>query len=124
MYRNTFGTNAQIRFNAEADYYEFLGYLAKNDGTTQLVWEDNDLRGAWAKEGRIQFYVQQPVALRARLDHTAGVGRIITRVNCNDFVEHVVAHHHFVTDGPQVAATIRTSIPAAHRTDFDRGLAL
>ena len=39
MYQQTFGTKQQISFNSEAEYYELLGYLSKNDATTKLVWE-------------------------------------------------------------------------------------
>jgi hypothetical protein len=124
MYKNVFGTKNQIRFDTKADYYEFLGYLAKEDGTTKLVWENNDEQGAWAQEGRIQFYVAQPVALRARLKHTSGNTSIISRVNCNDFVEHIAQYHHFISNGLQNKTRIRASIPPAHLKDFKRGLAL
>jgi hypothetical protein len=124
MYRNSFGTKDQVRFDTEADYYEFLGYLAKDDGTTKLVLERNDEQGAWAEEGRIQFYVTQPGALHAKLSHTIGTGSIVSRVNCNDFLYHIVKHHHFVSDGPQDKIKIRSSVQAAHKADFDRGLAL
>lgn len=124
MYRNRFGTKDQVQFDTPEDYYEFLGYLAKEDGTTKLVWENNDEQGAWAVEGRIQFYVEAPRALHARLRHTAGTGNIVSRVNCNDFVEHIAQHHHFISNRPQNQAKIRKSIPVAHRGDFDRGGAL
>lgn len=124
MYQNTFGTKDQVQFNTAADYYEFLGYLAKEDGTTKIVWEHNDEQGAWAEEGRIQFYLWPPAALRARLNHTAGLGSIVSRVNCNAFVEHIARHHHFISNGSQDIARIRASIPAAHNADFDRGLTI
>lgn len=124
MYKRVFGTIGQIRFDTAADYYEFLGYLAKDDGTTKLVWERNDEQGAWAPEGRIQFYEKPPAALGASLHHTTGSGNIVSRVNCNEFVEHIALHHHFVSNGTQNEASIRTSIPTAHLNDFDRGLAL
>jgi hypothetical protein len=124
MYHNVFGTRDQIRFDTAEDYYEFLGYLAKDDGTTKLVWEHNDEQGAWAEEGRIQFYVMPPAALHARLNHTSGVGKVVSRVNCNAFVEHIAQHHHFIINGSQDIARIRVSIPAGHIADFDRGLAL
>lgn len=124
MYIKTFGKNGQVFFNTEEDYYEFLGYLAKNDGTTKIVWETNDEQGAWAQEGRIHFYVASPVALRATLNHTLGTGNIKSRVNCNDFVKHIEGIHHFLRNGLQKKEKIRTSIPQAHLKDFDRGLAL
>ena len=124
MYKKTFGTRGQIRFNTEADYYEFLGYLAREDGTTKVVWESNDEQGAWGQEGRIQFYVGQPATLAVRLLHTSGTGNIASRVNCNAFVEHIAKHHHFVSNGAQDKVRVRASLPPAHLSDFDRGLAL
>ena len=124
MYRRRFGTRDQVRFLIEDDYYEFLGYLAKEDGTTGLVWEHNEEQGAWGEEGRIQFYVRPPATLHARLNHTAGNAAMFSRVNCNDFVEHILQHHHFTSNGSQDIARIRASVPAEHITDFDRGLAL
>ena len=124
MYMKTFGTKGQIRFDTEADYYEFLGFLAKEDGTTKVVWESNDEQGAWGKEGRIQFYVTQPANLAVTLLHTAGTGNVTTRVNCNEFIEHLASHHHFESNGPQDKVKIRTSLPSTHLADFDRGLAL
>lgn len=124
MYRNTFGTKSQISFVAEADYYELLGYLAKEDGTTKLVWEHNDEQGAWAEEGRIQSYEAWPTTLNANVKHTAGAGNIVSRINCNEFVKHIAQHHHFVPNGVQDVAIIKASIPAAYASAFDRGLAL
>ena len=124
MYQDKFGTKDQVCFDTEADYYEFLGYLAKNDGTTNLVWERNDEQGAWGEEGRIQFYVAQPAALRARLSHTAGTGNIISRVNCNDFVSYIVKNHGFRPSASQDIKIINALIPAKNRNDFDRGFAL
>jgi len=124
MYRNSFGTKNQIRFDSAADYYEFLGYLAKGDGTTKIVWEHNDEQGAWAEEGRIQFYENPPATLKAKLNHTAGTGNVISRVNCNDFVEHIAQHHHFKSNAAQDQKAVRASIPVTHQSDFDRGLGL
>lgn len=124
MYQNRFGTQDQICFDSEADYYEFLGYLAKRDETTKVVWENNDEQGAWGAEGRILFYTPLPSALRARLKHTSGAGRIVSRVNCNAFVEHIAQYHRFAFDGLQDEAKIRASIPAAHIEDYERGLRL
>ena len=124
MYRKTFGTKGQIRFDTKAAYYEFLGYLAKEDGTTRVVWESNDEQGAWGQEGRIQFYVAQPATLAVQLLHTLGTGNITSRVNCNAFVKHIALHHHFVSNGPQNKVRVRSLLPPAHLADFDRGLTL
>ena len=124
MYQKNFGKKNQVQFDSAADYYEFLGYLAKGDNTTKIVWEHNEEQGAWAEEGRILFYLSQPTALRARLNHTAGIGSIVSRVNCNDFVEHIKKHHHFIIGASQDPVKIKTTILTAHYADFDRGLTL
>ncbi len=124
MYQAKFGIKDQVCFDTAADYYEFLGYLAKNDGTTKLVWERNNEQGAWGNEGRIHFYEDQPKALNARLSHTAGTGNIISRVNCNDFFENIVNYHGFKNADFQDIKIIKASIPRANHNDFDRGLAL
>lgn len=124
MYKKTFGENNQVYFGDESEYYELLGYLAKNDGKIKLVWENNDEQGAWAKEGRILFYKTPPQSLHARLVYTEGVGNIITRINCNDFVKHIIDCHHFTLGDQQDSGKIRKSVPKAYLSDFDRGLSL
>lgn len=123
MYRQ-FGSNGQVSLETEADYFELLGYLAKGDGTTKVVWENNQQQGAWAAEGRIQFYEEQPGALHANLHQTAGTGNVIFRVNCNEYVRHLIDDYGFSLDGPPDTAAIRSLIPPANLNDFDRGLAL
>lgn len=124
MYQPTFGTKQQISFNSESEYYELLGYLSKGDGSTILVWEDNDLHGAWAKEGRILFFEAQPAALRANLLHTAGVGNISSRVNCNEFILNIRANHSFVLGETQNIPNVRATVPNPYTADFDAGLLL
>lgn len=125
MYKPTFGTIGQIQFNSEHEYYEFLGYLAKDDGSTYITWEDNDLQGAWAKEGRIEFHQAPPIGLSANLKHTAGNGgNVLSRVNCNEFITNIVTHNNFVKRTVQNAVAIRATVPPIYFPDFDRGLAL
>lgn len=124
MFKKSFGTKRQIRFKSEADYYEFLGYLAKNDGTTKIVWEKNDEQGAWGQEGRIEFFSNVPSTLRAILIHTAGNSNILSRVNCNEFIENIINHHHFEVDTNQNVGLIRKTIPKIFKADFERGFNL
>lgn len=124
MYQANFGTKQQISFNSESEYYELLGYLSKSDGSTILVWEDNDLQGAWTKEGRILFFVAQPATLRANLLHTAGNGNINSRVNCNEFILNIRANHSFVLGETQNVPNIRATVPQQYIAAFDAGLQL
>lgn len=124
MYRNEFGTKQQIEFDSESEYYEFLGYLAKSDGSTNLVWERNDESGAWGPEGRIEFNQASPSSLGANLLHTAGRDSIVSRVNCNEFVTHIVDQHSFEYGSTQDRDVIKSTIPTEYHPDFDRGFNL
>ena len=122
MYRQSFGSHGQIQFANEHEYYKFLGYLAKSDGSTSLVWEHNEEQGAWASEGRIQ--ILSPIPYPFQLQETAGVGNILSRVNCNEFIENIRVDHKFVTGKHQDLAKIRTTIPEEYMMDFEEGLNL
>lgn len=122
MYKQSFGSRGQIQFADEHEYYKFLGYLAKSDGTTSLVWEHNEDQGAWASEGRIQ--ILSPIPYPFQLQETAGVGNILSRVNCNEFIENIRVDHKFVTGKHQDLAKIRTTIPEEYMMDFEEGLNL
>lgn len=122
MYKSSFGTSGQVQFANEHEYYKFLGYLAKSDGSTSLVWEHNEEQGAWASEGRIQILRPLPYPFNVSL--TAGVGNIIARVNCNEFIENIRANHSFTTGTVQNIQAIRHTIPHQYLQDFDAGLTL
>lgn len=125
MYQPTFGTKQQISFRSESEYYELLGYLSKNSSLTNLVWERNDEQGAWGQEGRIEFYEMPTSSLRAFLLHTAGTGgSVISRVNCNEFLENLSVNHNFVLGKIQDQNEIKKTIPASFIQDFESGLSL
>jgi hypothetical protein len=122
MFKSKFGKKEQVKFNTVNAYYEFIGYLAKNDGSTRLVFENNDEQGAWGKEGRIEFLKSVPISLKAKLKHTAGTGNIESRVNCNEFLEHIISKHKFLTTNNQNLESIRKTIPINYLADFESGL--
>ena len=123
MYKQSFGSSGQVRFDNENDYYELLGYLAKSDGTSSLVWERNEEQGAWGSEGRIKFYTEE-IPVSADLTLTAGVGNVIHRVNCNEFVKNIANNHHFEMGREQDIEAIRATVPHKYLPDFERGLEL
>ncbi len=123
MYKQSFGRQGQISFSNDKEYYELLGYLARSDGTSALTWEHNEEQGAWGSEGRIKFFTSN-IPVSASLNHTAGVGNIVSRVNCNDFVENIVKNHNFIMGRNQNLNNIRNTIPLGFQPDFDRGLNL
>jgi hypothetical protein len=118
-----FGTKQQISFASDNEFFEALGFLSKNDGTTSIHWENNENQGAWGSEGRIHCYkniANFPAYFRNAF--TAGVGRIIKRINCNEYIEYIVSNHNFQFGDNQNLANIRQTVPAQFVPDFNRGL--
>jgi len=120
-----YGTVQQIQFQSDNEFYETLGFLAKNDSTTSIHWEHNETSGAWGSEGRIHCYkniTNFPAALSDVF--TAGVGNVLHRINCNEYVACILNFHQFVIGNTQNQGRIIATIPAIHLVDFNRGLAL
>lgn len=123
MTKLNFGTRNQIHFDTRNEMYETLGFLAKSDGTTKLVWEPNEDSGAWGSEGRIQCYKNTssfPVALRKVF--TAGNGNILFRINCNEFIQELASEHNFVLGFEQNIEEIKETIPKDYINDFEKGI--
>lgn len=122
MYKQSFGTEQQMQFADEHEFYLLLGYLAKSDGSTSIVWEHNEDQGAWGSEGRIQIHTSDMPDIW-NLRYTAGTGgNTLQRVNCNEFVANICRDHGFVVGRCQDIANIRKLVPAEYQADFDRGL--
>ena len=124
MYKSTFGKNGQIKFSDEHEYYRFLGYLAKSDGSTRLVLEHNELQGAWTRERRIHILRDLPYSFDVKITAGNGSSRLKGRVNCIEFLDNIYFNHHFRNGGTQDIPAIRGTVPAQYLADFDAGLAL
>lgn len=126
MYKQYFGKRRRMRFDSQNEYYETLGFLAKSDGSITLVWENNELQGAWGSEGRIHCH-SNLVKFTAPLKRKFTKGRakkVLHRINCNEFVQDLINTHNFSMGSNQNTVSIRSTIPAPYLIDFDRGLAL
>lgn len=124
MYQQSFGRNGQVRFANEHEFYKFLGYLAKSDGSTSLVWEHNENQGAWGSEGRIQFHTHNIPNLWNVVLTAGNGGNVISRINCNEFVKNICTQHGFVYGGIQNRVQIQATIPQQYINDFNDGLNL
>lgn len=125
MAQLTFGTKQQIQFGSDNEFFEALGFLSKNNGTTSIHWEHNANQGAWGSEGRIHCY--QNIGNFPNYfsnAFSAGVNKIIHRINCNEYIEYIVTTHSFQFGHNQDVNAIRNTVSQQHITDFDRGLAL
>lgn len=120
-----FGTKSQIQFNNDSEFFEALGFLSKNDGTTSINWEHNENQGAWGSEGRIHCYKNiASFPIYFSVAFTAGVGNIIHRINCNEYIEYIVKNHSFVMGATQNQVAVLATVPAINAADFNRGLVL
>lgn len=125
MFKNSFGIYGQIQFTNEHEFYRLLGFLAKSDQSTSIVWEHNEDQGAWGSEGRIQVHIRTLPSGIGRLSLTAGNGgNVIYRINCNEFVDKICLNYGFRTGHSQDIASIRQHIPSQYLQDFDCGLNL
>ncbi|MFA6197411.1 MAG: hypothetical protein WC656_12320 [Sulfurimonas sp.] len=123
MYQTSFGNDNQITFNNENEYYQSLGYLAKSDNTTSLVLENNQNQGARTHEYRIHTYIANP-PFPGTFRLTAGTGRAINRINCNEFINDLLSNHNFVLGDIQNINLIRNTIPINYINDFNYGLTI
>lgn len=114
----TFGKKKQIKFNNYNEFYQALGFLSKNNGTTSLNWEHNEVQGAWGQEGRIHFYVDRNYPQYFSLRFTKGTGRIIHRVNCNEYVKYITVNYGFIFGYNQNVQAILNNIPSNFHNDF------
>lgn len=126
MYKQYFGKRKKMKFDSAQEYYETLGFIAKGDGSCDLYREDNQEQGAWAPEIRMNCYKNlHKFTPPLRRKFTKGRGKkILHRINCNEFIEDLVANHGFNYGAVQNMASIRATIPSAYLLDFDRGFNL
>jgi hypothetical protein len=120
-----FGTKQQIQFASASDFFEALGFLCKNNGTTSIHWEHNENQGAWGSEGRIHCYKNIPSFPAYFSDaFSAGVNNIVFRINCNEYIEYIAKNHSVILGHNQDVVAVRATIPPAYLADFNRGLTI
>ena len=124
MYKHIFDKKGQIQFANEHEYYKYVDYFSKSNGSTSLAWEHNENQGAWASEGRIHILTPLPLPYPFNVSLTAGVGNIVARINCNEFIVNIRDNHNFIMGSRQNISSIRSTIPHQYLQDFDAGLAL
>lgn len=124
MYKQSFGTIGQIQFDNEHQYYKLLGYLAKSDGSTSIVWEHNEDQGAWGSEGRIQVHTNNLPQIGHYTPTAGNGGNVISRINCNEFVDNLRLNHNFRYGKAQDVDAIRATVPNEFLSDFESGLSM
>jgi hypothetical protein len=124
MTQLTFGNHPYLVFSSEQEKYESIGYLAQKQGL-DIRREDNQEQGAWGAEYRIYLYEDLGNATQALINKaSAGVGNVVSRINCNEFINLLLDQHGFSMGSTQDVNAIRQTIPRAFVGNFDLGVAV
>ena len=125
------GTGIGLHFVDDAEYYETLGYLAKNPPSVEVYTHDNDKSGAWAGQGKLQTQVSKrmlPSGLRRSFVQSGD-----DRLSVTDYVRNLVYNHAFTQyydptgnfytfyRFPDSVTAVRATVPREYLADFDRG---
>lgn len=131
MVQLDWGTGIGLHFHDEAEYYETLGYLAKNPALVDVYTHDNDRSGAWAGQGKLQTRVNKsslPDGLRRSFVLSGD-----DRLSVTDYVRNLVYNHAFKQyydptgnyytfyRFPNTVADVKATVPRKFWSDFDRG---
>lgn len=114
----------KIIFASDSEFFEALGFLCNANNNIKLVLERNDQQGAWAPEGRMEFFLDRNYPLYFANSFTAGVGRKIHRTNNTEYCDYLKNNHAIVDGFVQNINNVRATIPIQYVADFNRGLIL
>lgn len=125
------GMGIGLHFRDDEEYYETLGYLAKNPAFVDVYTHDNDKSGAWAGQGKLQTRVNKrnlPEGLRRSFIQSGD-----DRLSVTDYVRNLVYNHAFdqyydptgnfytFYRFPNSVADVKATVPRIFWADFDRG---
>ena len=125
------GIGIGLHFLDEEEYYETLGYLAKNPPLVDVYTHENDQSGAWAGQGKLQTRVAKrslPDGLKRSFVQSGD-----DRLSVTDYVKNLIDEHGFddfwdptgnlftFYRMPSDLANVRRTVPAKYLVDFDRG---
>ncbi len=122
-----------LKFLSNEEYYETLGFLAKDENLVKIYCEDNKKNGAWAKQGRLSVkktlalnYIPRPLSCLFNNSNEL-------RVSESAYVEDLHSNHGFTLEEdptgngytcylhPISVGTVRDTVPERYQKDFDRG---
>lgn len=125
------GLGIGLHFLNDAEYYEALGYLAKDPALVSVYTHDNDKSGARAGQGKLHTRVDKrnlPDGLQRSFVQSSD-----NRLSVSDYVRNLVDNHGFTQYRdptgklytfyryPNSMMDVRATVPPAHWADFDRG---
>ena len=121
-----------LKFANDREYYEVLGFLAKDEEYVRVYTESNDKSGAWAPQGRMLLrnvnVKSLPEALMKAFE-TSTDGRISE----TKYVRNLKENHGFIKEVDPTGSDftkwlykesiekVLETVPAEHENDFYRG---
>lgn len=125
------GTGIGLHFNNDAEYYEALGFLAKNPPLVVVYTHDNDKSGAWSGQGKLETRIAKsalPDGLRRSFLLSGD-----DRLSVSEYVQNLITNHAFSNfydptgnlytfyRMPNNPNDVRLTVPNEYLADFDRG---
>lgn len=86
-----------LKFNSEKEYYETLGFLAKDEEYIRIYTESNDKAGAWAGQGRMSLRNVSVDSLPEALKNAFETS-IDGRISETRYVRNLKENHNFTKE--------------------------
>lgn len=113
-----------LSFESEGHFYTALGFLMRAYETQvcSFALEKNQEQGAWGHECRIQIFNRLSDFESLFIGRvSAGVGRCLGRINCNEYLEYLETHHNFNFQGPISQQSVVDTVPQDYRAEYLSG---
>ncbi len=116
-----------MQFKIESEYFETLGYLAKESRPIDIFTHENQRSGTRASQGKLKRNIPEALALafeQSNDDRLSVSDYVNNLVHCHAFTRFVDAtgqqyttYHIF----PESLEVVRNTVPTQYLRDFDRG---
>ncbi len=121
-----------LKFNSTKEYYETLGFLAKDEEYIRIYIESNDKAGAWGEQGRMSL---QNVSIDALPEALMRAFQTSTdgRISETQYVRNLRDNHNFTKEVDPTGSNftkrlyketierVLETVPEEYKNDFYRG---
>lgn len=119
MSKLSFGTQGQLTFSSEEQFYEALGCFANRESFS-ITFEENSLTNSYADAYRIKK--KTPKKLMSPIENALRNGN---RINCNEYVQYIMSNHGFYRDSMKHILcdphNVLTTVPYDYQRYFIKG---
>ena len=118
----SFGERNRVEFNSKSAFFESLGYLCNNKRGIYFSSETSENR--WGAELRIWITDASNMPTALKNADSMGLGNYKRRVNCNEYIYHIISNFGFTNGNYQNCQNIRRIVASEYApflSDFDKG---